>query len=85
MSVLITGSVGLVPVSSFIAGAAVEVSLEATMLIGGGAMALLALGSLLSRPVRNLGLEQLQGAAPTGDSVDAPVGAPETGAAESGA
>ncbi len=60
MSVLITGSVGLVPVSSFIAGAAVEISLDATMIVGGCAMSLLALGSLLSRSVRNLGLEPLQ-------------------------
>ena len=35
MSLLITGSVGLVPVSMFIAGAAVQVSVDATMLVAG--------------------------------------------------
>lgn len=57
MSLPRTGSVGLVPVSMFIAGVAVEISLDATMAVAGGGMALLASGSLLSRVVRNLGLE----------------------------
>jgi MFS family permease len=57
MSLLMTGSVGLVPVSMFIAGAAVQVSLDATMVVAGGGMALLAIGSLLSPTVRDLGLE----------------------------
>jgi hypothetical protein len=57
MSLLITGSVGLIPVSVAIAGAAVEISLEATMLVAGAGMALLA---LLSPAVRNLGLERPQ-------------------------
>jgi hypothetical protein len=57
MSLLITGSVGLVPVSMFVAGAAVQLSLDGTMLVAGCGMALLAGGSLLSPAVRNLGLE----------------------------
>ena len=63
MSLLITGSVGLVPVSMFVAGAAVQVSLDGTMLVAGCGMALLAGGSLLSPAVRNLGLEPVAGSA----------------------
>ena len=37
MSLLITGSVGLVPVSMFIAGVAVQFSVDATMLVAGAA------------------------------------------------
>jgi MFS family permease len=59
MSLLITGSVGLIPISMFVAGVAVQVSLDGTMLVAGVGMALLALGSLLSPAVRNLGLETL--------------------------
>lgn len=71
MSLLITGSVGLVPVSMFVAGAAVQVSLDATMVVAGCGMALLAAGSLSSRAVRNLGLESLHDAAPTAGVVTA--------------
>lgn len=60
MSLLITGSIGLVPVSMFVAGAAVQLSVDGTMLIAGAGMALLAGGSLLSPAVRNLGLEPPQ-------------------------
>jgi len=67
MSLLITGSVGLVPVSVAVAGAAVEISLEATMLIAGVGMALLSLVALLSPAVRNLGLERPGGVAPAAD------------------
>jgi predicted RNA methylase len=59
MSLLITGSVGLIPISMFLAGVAVQVSLDGTMLVAGCGMGLLALGSLLSPAVRNLGLEPL--------------------------
>lgn len=65
MSLLITGSVGLVPVSMFVAGAAVQLSLDGTMLVAGCGMALLSGGSLLSRSVRNLGLEPRQDLAAT--------------------
>jgi MFS family permease len=61
MSLLITGSVGLVPVSMFVAGAAVQLNVDATMLVAGAGMVLLAGGSLLSPAVRNLGLEPAYG------------------------
>lgn len=57
MSLLLLGSVGLVPISELIAGAAVQVSLEGLLLVAGVGMALFALGSLLSPTVRNLGLQ----------------------------
>lgn len=57
MSLLMTGSVGLIPVSMFIAGIAVDVNVDATMVGAGVGMALLALGALLTRAVRNVGLE----------------------------
>ncbi|MEO8273513.1 MAG: MFS transporter [Chloroflexota bacterium] len=57
MSLLITGSVGLVPVSMLVAGVAVQLNVDATMFVAGAGMALLAGGSLLSPAVRNLGLE----------------------------
>jgi Na+/melibiose symporter-like transporter len=64
MSLLITASVGLVPVSMLVAGVAVQVSLDATMLVAGLGMAVLALGALLSPAIRNLGLESLGAAEP---------------------
>lgn len=67
MSLLITGSVGLVPVSMFITGIAVQVSLDATMVVAGGGMALLSVGSLLSAAVRNIGLEPPYRIPDTGD------------------
>jgi MFS family permease len=57
MSLLITGSVGLVPVSMVVAGAAAQLSVDGTMLVAGCGMAALCLVSLLSPTVRNLGLE----------------------------
>jgi hypothetical protein len=57
MGLLITGSVGLVPISEFVAGAAVQISVDGTLLVAGFGMALLSLASLLSPAVRNLGLE----------------------------
>jgi len=59
MSLMMLGSMGLVPVSMFIAGAAVQVSLEATLVIAGLGMAVVSLVSLLSPAVRNLGLEPM--------------------------
>jgi len=65
MSLLITGSVGLVPISELVAGAAVQISLDGTLLVAGCGMALLCVVSLLSRSVRNLGLEPpIQAGAP---------------------
>ena len=66
MSLLMVGSMGLVPVSMLIAGAAVQVSLEATLLVAGLGMTLISLGSLASSAVRNLGLEPIQQAAAEG-------------------
>ena len=57
MSLLITGSVGLVPISMVVAGIAVQISVDGTMLVAGGGMALLCLASLLTPTIRNLGLE----------------------------
>jgi hypothetical protein len=57
MSLLMLGSMGLVPVSELIAGAAIQVSLEGMLVVAGVAMAALAFGSLLSSSVRRIGLE----------------------------
>jgi hypothetical protein len=57
MSVMIMGSVGLVPVSMLIAGAVVQVSLDGMLVVAGIGMAVLCAGSLLSPAVRHMGLE----------------------------
>jgi len=58
MGLLMTGSVGLVPVSMFLAGIAVQVNLDATMIGAGVGMAGIATAALLlSSAVRNFGLE----------------------------
>ena len=57
MSVMIMGSVGLVPVSMLVAGAAVQVSLDGMLIVAGVGMAVVCLASLLSPAVRHLGLE----------------------------
>ena len=57
MSLMMVGSMGLVPVSMLVAGAAVQVSLDTTLIVAGIGMALISLGSLLSPAIRNLGLE----------------------------
>ena len=69
MSVMMLGSMGLVPVSMLIAGAAVQVSLDGVFVVGGAGMALLSMLSLLSRTVRGMGLEPAYEAAP-GDVAD---------------
>jgi MFS family permease len=81
MSLLITGSVGLVPVSMLVAGAAVQLDVDATMLIAGCGMAVLAGGSLLSATVRDLGLEPVAAAG----SADANEGASGVVAERAGA
>jgi MFS family permease len=81
MSLIMLGSMGLVPVSMFIAGAAVQVSLDATLVVAGTGMALISLASLLSPAVRNLGLE------PTVEASSAAAGgaeSPVAGAAQAG-
>ena len=74
MSLMMLGSMGLVPVSMLIAGAAVQVSLDATLVIAGLGIAAVSLASLLSPAVRNLGLEPMVEASAAG-------GAPESTAA----
>ena len=57
MSVMIMGSVGLVPVSMLVAGAAVQVSLDGMLIVAGVGMAVVCLLALLSPAVRRMGLE----------------------------
>jgi hypothetical protein len=57
MSVLMLGSLGLVPVSEFIAGFFVQVNLTGLLLVSGGGMAVVALISLLSPAIRSMGHE----------------------------
>jgi len=73
MSVMILGSMGLVPVSMLVAGAAVQVSLDGVFVVGGVGMAVLCGLSLLSRTVRGMGLEPVYEAAtdPDGTEVQA--------------
>jgi MFS family permease len=59
MSLLITGSVGLVPVSMFLAGIAVQINVNATFLGAGIGMALVTIIAITSSAVRNLGLEPM--------------------------
>jgi Na+/melibiose symporter-like transporter len=61
MSLMMMGSMGLVPVSMLIAGATVQISLEVTLVGAGVGMGLLSLVALLSPAVRNLGLEPMHG------------------------
>ncbi len=56
MSILMLGSMGLVPISQLVAGAAVQVSLPGVLLVAGGGTAALALGSLALPSIRLLGL-----------------------------
>jgi MFS family permease len=57
MSVMIMGSVALVPVSMVIAGAVVQVSLDAMLLVAGLGMAVVCPLALLSPAVRQMGHE----------------------------
>jgi hypothetical protein len=57
MSLLITGSVGLVPVSMFLAGFAVQLNVDATLLGAGIGMTVVALVGVASKAVRDIGLE----------------------------
>jgi MFS family permease len=56
MSVMILGSIGLVPVSMLIAGALVQVSLDGVLVVGGVGMAILCAVALTSPTVRRMGL-----------------------------
>jgi MFS family permease len=75
MSLLITGSVGLVPVSMFIAGIAVQLNVDVTMFVAGLGMTVLAGGSLLSKAVRNLGLEPAFAETQPGEGEEGPAAA----------
>jgi MFS family permease len=57
MSLMMLGSMGAIPISMLLAGAAVQISLDATLLVAGVGMAVISLAALLSPAVRNLGLE----------------------------
>ncbi len=57
MSLIMFGSVALVPVSMALAGALVKISLDAVLLGGGLGMAGLAVVGLMSPSVRRMGLE----------------------------
>lgn len=59
MSLLISGSIGLVPVSMFLAGFAVELDVDATLVGAGSGMVLVCLAAVASSAIRNLGLEPL--------------------------
>jgi MFS family permease len=72
MSVMIMGSVGLVPVSMLVAGAAVQVSLDAMLVIAGIGMAVLCFGALLSPTVRRLGFVPPYEPPAEGDESSAP-------------
>jgi len=64
MSLMMVGSMGMVPVSQLLAGAAVQVSLDAMLIVAGTGLAVLALASLLSPTVRGLGLTPVVARAP---------------------
>jgi hypothetical protein len=80
ISVLMMGSVGLIPISMLIAGVAVSVSLDALFIVAGAGMGVLCAGSLLSPAVRHLGLEPgyeaAAAASEAGDDVATAPGAP---------
>ena len=57
MSLMMFGSVALVPISMAVSGALVKISLDAVLMGGGLGMAALAIVGLLSRSVRRMGLE----------------------------
>jgi hypothetical protein len=56
MSLMMLGSMGLIPVSQLLAGAAVTVSLDGLLITAGAGMTALTLGALLSPTIRGLGL-----------------------------
>ena len=57
MSVLMFGSLGLVPLSTMLAGVFVTINLSALLVVGGLGMAILVLASLLFGPIRRMGEE----------------------------
>lgn len=87
MSLLITGSIGLVPVSMFLAGVAVQVDVDVTLVGAGLGMVLVTLAAMASASVRNVGLEPLADATvtPAGDEADAAPDASASAAEPAGA
>ena len=57
MSLMMLGSLGLVPVSIFLAGIVVQVNLSGLLIFGGIGMMVLCLGSLASVHIRRMGYE----------------------------
>ncbi len=57
MSVLMFGSLGLVPLSTMLAGVFVTINLSGLLIVGGLGMTVLVLASLLFGPIRNMGFE----------------------------
>jgi hypothetical protein len=72
MGLMMFGSMGLVPVSQLLAGAAVTVSLEGMLIVAGIGMATLTLGSLLSPTIRGLGLTPVVARSSESELVQAP-------------
>ena len=67
MSLLVFASVSLVPISMAIAGAAVSISLDGVFLISGLGFALITVSALLSRNVREMGLQPVLDEEPQGE------------------
>ncbi|HUP84020.1 MAG TPA: MFS transporter [Candidatus Limnocylindria bacterium] len=61
MSLMMFGSVALVPISMALSGALVKISLDGVLIAGGLGMAVLSLVGLVSRSVRTMGLEPTVG------------------------
>jgi len=59
MSLLMLGSIGLVPVSQVIAGALVQISLPGLLLVAGSLMAALTLGAATTPAIRRMGTEPI--------------------------
>ncbi len=60
MSVMMFGSLGLVPLSTMLAGVFVTIDLSAVLVVGGVGMTVLVLVSLLLRPIRRMGYEPVR-------------------------
>jgi MFS family permease len=72
MSLLMVGSMGLIPVSELVAGAVVQVSLEGLLAVAGIGMTLVTLAALRSAHIRGLGLEPPLRSAEGAEATQAP-------------
>jgi Na+/melibiose symporter-like transporter len=82
MSLMMFGSVALVPISMALSGALVKISLDAVLMGGGLGMAALAFLGVLSRSVRRMGLEPtINDDEPAEDSDSSSIPAAEAAAA----